>query len=142
MPKKIEKVSQSSRLKDSIVEGMLNKKGFDVTVLDLRQVHNAITDFFILCSGNSDTQVDAITDSVEEEVHKNLGQNPWHREGKQNKEWILLDYADCVVHVFKKDRREFYNLENLWGDAIFTYYNDFGQPSSEPIKQQVLANQA
>ena len=120
---------------------MLNKKGFDVTVLDLRQVHNAITDYFILCSGNSDTQVDAITDSVEEEVYKALSQNPWHREGKQNKEWILLDYADCVVHVFKKDRREFYGLENLWGDAIFTYYNEFGKPSSEPIKQQVLVNQ-
>jgi ribosome-associated protein len=96
---------------------MLEKKGVDVIILDLRKVKSAVTDFFVICSGNSDTQVDAITDSVEEEVYKRLGQDPWHKEGKENREWILLDYVDVVVHVFKKDRRQFFALEDLWGDA-------------------------
>lgn len=96
---------------------MLEKKAFDVIILDLRKVKSAVTDFFVICSGNSDTQVDAITDSIEQEVYKQLGQNPWHKEGKENREWILLDYVDVVAHVFKKDRRQFFALEDLWGDA-------------------------
>ena len=107
----------SKQLSEVVAQGMLEKKGVDVIILDLRKVKSAVTDFFVICSGNSDTQVDAITDSVEEEVHKRLGQNPWHKEGKENREWILLDYVDVVVHVFKKDRRQFFALEDLWGDA-------------------------
>ncbi len=85
--------------------------------MDLRNVKNAICDYFILCSGNSDTQIDAISTSIEEEVYKSSKQDPWHKEGKLNREWILLDYVDVVAHVFKKDRRAFYDLEQLWGDA-------------------------
>jgi len=107
----------SKQLSEVVAQGMLEKKAVDVIILDLRKVKSAVTDFFVICSGNSDTQVDAITDSVEEEVHKRLGQNPWHKEGKENREWILLDYVDVVVHVFKKDRRQFFALEDLWGDA-------------------------
>ncbi|MFK7953408.1 MAG: ribosome silencing factor [Ekhidna sp.] len=103
-----------------MVEGMLNKKAMDVVVMDLRNVKHAIADYFILCSGNSDTQIDAISDAVEEEIHKHSKQNPWKREGKENKEWILLDYVDVVAHIFKKDKRTFYGLEELWGDAEIT----------------------
>ncbi|MDN4164821.1 ribosome silencing factor [Cytophagales bacterium LB-30] len=109
--------SSAKELSDLVVNGMLEKKAENVVVLDMKNVKNAIADFFVICSGNSDTQVDAIADSVEEVVYKNSKQNPWHKEGKENKEWILLDFVDVVVHVFKKDRRDFYALEELWGDA-------------------------
>lgn len=100
-----------------IAEGMLEKKGIDVVIMDLRKVKNAVTDFFVICSGNSDTQVEALMNSVEEQVYKHLGEWPWQKEGKTNREWILLDYVNVVAHIFKKDRRQFYGLEELWGDA-------------------------
>jgi ribosome-associated protein len=83
----------------------------------LRKVKNAVADYFVICSGSSDAQIDAIAESIDEEVFKTLKQNPWHQEGKTNKEWLLIDYVDVVAHVFKKDKREFYSLEKLWGDA-------------------------
>lgn len=107
----------SKNLSDLIVKGMQEKKAQEVTVLDLRSVKNAVADFFVLCSGSSDTQIDAISESIEEEVFKSSKQNPWKREGKNNKEWILIDYVNVVAHVFKKDKRQFYALEELWGDA-------------------------
>lgn len=110
----------SEKLSEVIVKGMQEKKATDIVVLDLRKVKNAVADFFVICSGNSDKQLDAITDSVDQEVYKALKENPWHTEGKNNKEWMLLDYIDVVAHVFKKDRREFYSLERLWGDADIT----------------------
>jgi ribosome-associated protein len=107
----------SEELCKLVVKGMQEKKAVDIVVMDLRDVKNAISDYFVICSGNSDTQIDAIADSVEEEVFKASQINPWHEEGKMNREWILLDYVDVVVHVFKKDRRVFYDLEQLWCDA-------------------------
>lgn len=100
-----------------VAEGMLEKKGIDIVILDLRKAKNAITDFFVICSGNSDTQVEALMNAVEEQVYKRLGEWPWHKEGKTHCEWILLDYVNVVVHIFKKERRLFYGLEELWGDA-------------------------
>src|SRR6187551_4026407 len=116
MTKKRKGVS-SEILSEIIVKGMQEKKATDIVVIDLRKVKNAVADFFIVCSGNSDKQIDAIADSIDEEVFKALKENPWHVEGKNNKEWMLLDYIDVVAHVFRKDRREFYALERLWGDA-------------------------
>lgn len=110
----------SEDLSKLVVRGMMETKALDVVVMDLRKVKNAVADYFIICSGNSDTQVDAISDSIEKEVHKVSKENPWHKEGKENMEWILLDYVDVVAHVFKKDRRAYYSLEDLWGDAIVT----------------------
>ena len=107
----------SEKLSEIIVKGMQEKKATDIVVMDLRKVRNAVADFFVICSGNSDKQLDAIADSVDEEVFKALKENPWHTEGKNNKEWMLLDYIDVVAHVFRKDRRDFYALERLWGDA-------------------------
>ena len=105
------------KLNRVIVKGMQEKKASDIVILDLRKLKNAIADFFVICSGNSDKQLDAIADSVDGEVYKELKENPWHIEGKNNKEWMLLDYITVVAHVFRKDRREFYALERLWGDA-------------------------
>ena len=107
----------STQLSELVVQGMLEKKALDVVLLDLREVKNAVADYFILCSGNSDTQIDAISDSIEDEVHKVLKENPWKREGKDHREWILIDYVDVVAHVFNKDKRAHYGLEELWGDA-------------------------
>lgn len=127
----------SEMLSHLIVQGMIEKKAQDVVLLDLRQIRNAMADFFILCSGTSDTQLDAIADSVEEIVHKGSGESPWSTEGKMGKEWVLLDYSNCVVHIFKKNRRQFFSLEQLWGDAECTYFDEFGKPSSTPISAGV-----
>ena len=110
----------SEKMSKVVVRGMQEKKALDIAVIDLREIKNAIADFFVLCSGSSDTQLDSIADAVDEEVNKVFNENPWHSEGRTNKEWILLDYANVVVHIFRKDRREFYALENLWGDAKIT----------------------
>ncbi|PKQ66185.1 ribosome silencing factor [Raineya orbicola] len=117
MKQKKSKEVEIKNLCDLIIKGMQEKKAQDIVLLDMRKVPTAIVDYFIICTGTSDTQIDAIADSIEEEVYKNLKELPWHKEGKQNKEWILLDYVDVVAHVFKKSKREFYALEELWGDA-------------------------
>lgn len=117
MSKKREK---KLNLSEVIVQGMKEKKASDITIIDLKSIKSAVADYFIICSANSDTQADAISDSIEQEVLKTTAQNPWHKEGHQNKEWILIDYVDVVAHVFKKDRRRFYGLEELWGDAAIT----------------------
>ena len=111
----------SEALSKIVVKGMLEKKATNVVVIDLKGIKNAIADYFIVGTGNSDSQVDAISDSVEEVVYKSTKQDPWHKEGKKNKEWILIDYVDVVAHVFKKDRRAFFALEDLWGDAEITH---------------------
>ena len=107
----------SETLSEFVVQGMLEKKASDVVVLDLRDIKHAVADYFIICSGSSDTQIDAISNSIEEQVFKLSKEWPWKVEGKQNKEWVLIDYVNVVAHVFNKDKRAFYGLEELWGDA-------------------------
>ncbi len=114
----------SEKLSKAVVKGMQEKKATDIVVLDLRNVKNAIADFFVLCSGGSDKQLDAISESIDEQVYKAVKENPWHTEGKNNKEWMLLDYINVVAHVFRKDRRQYYALEKLWGDAEITEIED------------------
>ena len=114
------KLSSSKILSEFVIKGMQEKKALDIVLLDLREIKNAFADYFIICSGNSDTQLEAIANSIDAEVYKGLKENPWHIEGRENKEWMLLDYVTVVAHVFKKDKREFYSLENLWGDAKIT----------------------
>lgn len=96
---------------------MKEKKAIDIKVLNLKEINNSIADYFIICSGNSNTQLDAIANAVKEEVYKKNKLSQGHIEGLENKEWILIDYFDVVVHIFLKERREFYALEELWGDA-------------------------
>lgn len=127
--KKVKKPSDatgSEALSWAIAEGMIEKKAVEIVILDLRTIKGAFTDFFILCSGNSDTHIEAISDSIEEMVYKKVKQEPWHREGRQNREWILLDYVDAVANVFKNDTREFYALEQLWGDAVILHVGEEG----------------
>ncbi len=107
-----------------IVKGIQEKKGTNIVILNLNEVGNAIAECFVICTGRYDTQIDAISDSVEKEVLDALEEKPWHREGFQNKEWILLDYVNVVVHIFKNDVRSFFGLEELWGDAVVTEIED------------------
>ncbi|MFH6983998.1 ribosome silencing factor [Marinoscillum sp. 108] len=120
MQVKTKEAINSSKLSELVAQGMVEKKASDVVVMDLREVKNAVADYFIICSGNSDTQIDAIADSIEDEVFKHSTQNPWKREGKESREWIIIDYVDVVAHVFNKEKRKFYGLEELWGDAKVT----------------------
>ena len=114
----------AENLSKYIVKGIQEKKGTNIVILNLKDVGNAIADYFIICTGSSDTQIDAISDAVEQEVIKEAKEKPWHSEGYQNKEWILLDYVNVVVHIFKSNVRSFYGLEELWGDAVVTKVED------------------
>jgi len=111
-------------LVDIIINSIQEKKGIDLISLDLRDTEGAICDNFIICQGNSSTQVRAIADFVIEEVKKSMGSNPWNKEGFENMQWILLDYVDIVVHIFQPDARAFYNVEGLWADAKVTAFNN------------------
>jgi len=111
------KKAETEQLIDAIVEGIQRKKGFDLLKIDLRKINNTECKYFIICHGNSNTQVDAIAHSVEDTVEELINEKAWHKDGYRNSIWILLDYADIMVHVFQKDSRKFYDLENLWADA-------------------------
>ncbi|MGL2964744.1 ribosome silencing factor [Flavobacterium sp. RSB2_4_14] len=104
----------------NIIKGIEEVKGNDIDILDLRAIDTAVCDYFIICNGNSNTQVNAIVNSIQKLVSKELKDKPWHVEGTDNGEWVLMDYVDIVVHVFQKQIREFYNIEGLWGDAQIT----------------------
>jgi ribosome-associated protein len=104
-------------LVNSVVKGIYEKKGLNVLKIDLRKLENRITDYFVICHGNSGTQVDSISYSVEETVRKEIGEKPLHREGLENCFWVLIDYGDVIVHVFQEEYRNFYSLESLWADA-------------------------
>ena len=103
-----------------IIKGIEDVKGNDINILDLREIENTVCDYFVICNGNSNTQVNAIIGSIQKVVSKELKEKPWHVEGEQNGEWVLMDYVSIVVHVFQKHIREYYNIESLWGDAKIT----------------------
>lgn len=109
-------------LRDTIVEAMVEKQAENIVSIDLRKFNNRLAEMFIICHGNSTTQVEAIADYVEELSKKRLNQKVFHREGFENKEWILLDYFDIVIHVFLNEKRNFYAIEQLWGDGEITKY--------------------
>ncbi len=108
----------------SVFKGIFEKQGKDVVKIDLRNFENRITDYFIICHGSSVTQVDAITGSVEETVRKETGEKPAHVEGLENCFWVLLDYVDVIVHIFREEYRNFYSLESLWADAVIEKIED------------------
>ncbi|MFW6043645.1 MAG: ribosome silencing factor [Marinilabiliaceae bacterium] len=113
-------IISSEQLVKAVVSGIQEKKGGNITVLDLRNIENMIAEYFIICEGESNVHVDAVSEAVEKIVHRDAGEKPFHIEGKQNAEWILLDYMNVVVHVFQKPVRRFYSLEELWADATRT----------------------
>jgi ribosome-associated protein len=112
-----EKELDAKLLIDSIIDGIQDVKGKDIVVLNLSELPNAVTDFFIICSGESSTQVESMAQSIVRKTREDVKEKPWHQEGTRNAEWVLLDYVNIVVHVFYKEVRDFYNLENLWADA-------------------------
>ena len=104
----------------SIIKGIEEVKGNDIDILDLRALENTVCDYFVICNGNSNTQVNAIVNSIQKTVSKELKDKPWHVEGSEVADWVLMDYVHIVVHVFQKHIREYYNIESLWGDAKIT----------------------
>jgi ribosome-associated protein len=110
----------ADQLITEIVRGIEKVKGLKINILDLREIENTVCDYFIICEGNSNTQVNAISGSIQKTVSKAIKDKPWHVEGEANAEWILLDYINVVVHVFQKQIREYYDIESLWGDAKIT----------------------
>jgi ribosome-associated protein len=118
----IKNYKSSNNLIDAIIEGVRRKKGESILDLDLAQLSNTQCNHFIICHGNSNTQVEAIARSVEETVEEITGENVWHTDGYRNAQWILLDYSDVMVHVFQKETRNYYDLESLWADAKIKMY--------------------
>ena len=99
-----------------VVRAMLDKKARDIVLIDMRKVSD-IADYFLICTGDSDLQIKAIVDGVQDEVREATGERPWRSEGYTHRQWVVVDYVDVVVHVFDQERRSFYNLERLWADA-------------------------
>ena len=114
-----EKIS-ADQLISVIISGIEDVKGKEISILDLREIENTVCDYFIICEGTSNTQVNAIVNSIQKKVSKELKDHPWHVEGADNAEWVLLDYVNIAVHVFQKHIREYYDIESLWGDAKTT----------------------
>tara|TARA_X000000368_G_scaffold416372_2_gene410144 strand:- start:459 stop:815 length:357 start_codon:yes stop_codon:yes gene_type:complete len=103
-----------------IIEGIENVKGINIKILDLRVIENTICKYFIICSGNSRTQVNAITGSIKKCVSKELGEKPWQIEGLENCKWVLMDYFDVVVHIFDEKTRDYYKIEEFWEESNST----------------------
>ena len=112
--------SEDKSLVDEILYGIEDVKGVEVHIMDLSKISNTVCKFFILCTGTSNTHVAAIANSVRKNVSKKLKEKPYSMEGIENQEWVLIDYVDVVVHIFQREIREFYDIENLWGDAKIT----------------------
>lgn len=124
----------SKELTKKITDLIFNKKGDNVKVLDLRSL-TTMSDYFVICSADSETQVKAIADEVDKKL-KDEGIKSWHKEGYKALSWVLLDYVDVIVHIFRKEAREFYNLEKLWGDAPVTVVEDPALKNIQSIKKK------
>ena len=115
-------INESAFISELVIHGIQEKKGNEIVRLDLRNIHSSVADCFVICHAESSTQVKAIASSIEQEVYKSSNQLPVRIEGLEYGEWVLLDYVDVVVHVFKTDKRQFYGIEELWGDAEMKVY--------------------
>ena len=116
--------NSTEQLAETIIHAVQDKKAEKVISLDLSKIPNAVCSRFVVCHGNSKTQVDAIADEAIRKVKTETGEKPWHTEGYENAEWILIDYVDVVLHIFRKEVRDFYKLEDLWADADITRYEE------------------
>jgi ribosome-associated protein len=110
------KTADSQKLIDAICEGLLDKKAEDITILDVHKL-TTLADTFIICHASTDVQIKAIADGVVKETNEQLGEKPWKEEGRDSRRWVILDYVNVVVHIFKKELREYYALEKMWNDA-------------------------
>ena len=111
------KNTEKEQLIAKIVEAIQDIKGEDIKILDLTKIENSVAEYFVICSGNSNPQVSAIAGNVEKKVRNELTARPWHVEGSENAMWILVDYISVVVHIFQRQIRDYYEIEELWGDA-------------------------
>jgi len=115
-------LKESAYLSELAIHGIQEKKGNDIVRLDLRNINSSISDYFVICHAESGTQIRAIADSIEKEIFDATQQEPWRKEGLEAAEWIVLDYVDVVIHIFRTEKREFYGIEDLWGDAEIKNY--------------------
>ena len=116
--------NKTNILLKNIITAIQDIKGEDVISLDLRKINSSVCDYFVICTGKSDTQVKAIQRNIEQFVFKNNSEKAFNIEGSNIGEWILINFSDIIVHIFQKNIREFYNIEELWGDATFTRYEE------------------
>lgn len=114
---------ETNELLETIGEALLEKQALDITMLDVREL-TSLTDAFVVCHAGSDVQVKALADNVAEQTREQLDEKPWQKEGLQERRWVILDYVNVVVHIFKKELRDYYNLERIWGDAEITKIED------------------
>jgi len=140
------KAKEIELLVATIIQGIQERKGKNIVTMDLRNIPNTVCDFFVICTGDSNTHVEGISGSIQETTKKELTDRPWHVEGMGNSEWVLLDYVNVVVHVFQREPRDFYNIERLWADAIVTEHAEDGTtlvlpqiPKKIPVKKEKKA---
>ena len=107
----------SKKLSNIIAKSMKDKKAKEVSIINLEKIKNSICDYFVICSGNSDIQIDSIAENIEKKVYENTNEKAWKKEGEFNKEWLILDFVNVVAHIFLKEKRYHYNLDKLWGDG-------------------------
>jgi ribosome-associated protein len=122
--KKASRLTKSAKIIKTIINAIQAKKGANIISLDLRKIPEAVADFFIVCEASTNVQVKAIADFVEEEVKSNTDETPYHHEGYQSAQWILIDYVNVVVHVMQPETRKFYKLEEMWSDAAEEEHNE------------------
>ena len=121
---RVARITRNSKIFKIIIQAIQEKKGEHIVSLDLRKIHEAVADFFIICEARSTTQVKAIADFIEEEVTRHCEENPYKHEGKQASQWVLIDYVNVVVHVMLPESRKFYKLEEMWSDAAGEEHKD------------------
>jgi ribosome-associated protein len=122
--KSVTRITRSSKIFKTILKAIQDKKGENIVSLDLRKIPEAVADFFIICEAPSQPQIRAIADQVEDEVKKQTGEHPYHHEGKENLQWVLIDYVNVVVHIMHPESRKFYKLEEMWSDAALEEHKD------------------
>jgi len=117
------RLNRNSKIFKTIIKAIQDRKGENIVSLDLRKIPEAVSDYFIICEANNQPQIRAITDFVEDEVKRNCGENPYHHEGKQVLQWVLIDYVNIVVHIMMPEARKFYKLEEMWSDSLLEEHN-------------------
>lgn len=122
--KSVTRLNRNSKIFKAIIRAIQDKKGENIVSLDLRKIDEAVSDFFIVCEATSGPQVRAIADAVEDEVKRSTGENPYHHEGRDKLQWVLIDYVNIVVHIMQPENRQFYKLEEMWSDAVLEQHND------------------
>lgn len=120
------RLNRNSKIFKTIIRAIQERKGENIVSLDLRKIPEAVADFFVICEANNQPQIRAISDFIEDEVRNKVGEKPYRVEGKQNLQWVLIDYVNIVVHVLHPESRKFYKLEEMWSDAVMEEHNDKG----------------